>query len=76
MSGTSLPRPLVTSLVEDTVTAPSMHNAQPWSLVHRTGTGTVELYGGPGRGMPRPDPDHRALRPGCDAALFGLRVTA
>ncbi|MZE55277.1 nitroreductase, partial [Streptomyces sp. SID5770] len=28
-------RALVASLVEDAVTAPSMHNAQPWRFVHR-----------------------------------------
>lgn len=78
MSTTALPRPLVTSLIEDAITAPSMHNAQPWRFVHRTGTDTdtVELYGDLSRGMPRQDPDHRALHVGCGAALFGLRVSA
>ncbi|MFB6835757.1 Acg family FMN-binding oxidoreductase [Streptomyces sp. NPDC056361] len=76
MSTTELPRPLVTSLVEDAVTAPSMHNAQPWRFVHRTGTDVIELYGDPSREMPREDPDHRALHIGCGAALFGLRVAA
>ncbi|GGU95342.1 nitroreductase [Streptomyces litmocidini] len=76
MSTTALTRSLVTSLVEDAVTAPSMHNAQPWRFVHRTGPGTVELHGDPLRGMPREDPDHRALHLGCGAALFGLRVAA
>ncbi|WMX48454.1 nitroreductase family protein [Streptomyces roseicoloratus] len=76
MSTTALNRQLVTSLVEDAVTAPSMHNAQPWKFVHRTGTDTIELYGDPSRGMPREDPDHRALHLGCGAALFGLRVAA
>ncbi|MFJ5833698.1 Acg family FMN-binding oxidoreductase [Streptomyces sp. NPDC093089] len=76
MSTTDLPRPLVTSLVEDAVTAPSMHNAQPWRFVHRTGTAVIELYGDPSREMPREDPDHRALHLGCGAALFNLRVAA
>ncbi|MEV7281638.1 nitroreductase [Streptomyces sp. NPDC093111] len=71
-----LTRQLVTALVEDAVTAPSMHNAQPWRFVHRPGTYAVELYGDPARGMPREDPDHRALHLGCGAALFGLRVAA
>ncbi|KOG36131.1 MULTISPECIES: Acg family FMN-binding oxidoreductase [Streptomyces] len=76
MSTTPLPRPLVASLVEDAVTAPSMHNAQPWRFVHRAGTDVIELYGDPSREMPREDPDHRALHLGCGAALFGMRVSA
>ncbi|MFD8971385.1 Acg family FMN-binding oxidoreductase [Streptomyces sp. NPDC059593] len=76
MSTTALTRPLVTSLIEDAVTAPSMHNAQPWKFVCRTDTGVIELHGDPMRGMPHEDPDHRALHLGCGAALFGLRVAA
>ncbi|MFF6772431.1 Acg family FMN-binding oxidoreductase [Streptomyces sp. NPDC012637] len=76
MTTTALTRPLVMSLIEDAVTAPSMHNAQPWKFVARTDTGVIELHGDPRRGMPREDPDHRALHLGCGAALFGLRVAA
>ncbi|MFF6772928.1 Acg family FMN-binding oxidoreductase [Streptomyces sp. NPDC012637] len=76
MSTTALTRPLVTSLIEDAVTAPSMHNAQPWKFVHRTGTGVIGLHGDPLRALPREDPDHRALHLGCGAALFSLRVAA
>ncbi|MGW8350876.1 Acg family FMN-binding oxidoreductase [Streptomyces wedmorensis] len=76
MSTTPLPWRLVASLVEDAVTAPSMHNAQPWRFVHRAGTDVIELYGDPSREMPREDPDHRALHLGCGAALFALRVSA
>ncbi|MFE0645817.1 Acg family FMN-binding oxidoreductase [Streptomyces sp. NPDC058877] len=71
-----LSRTLVTSLVEDAVTAPSMRNAQPWRFVHRASSGTVELHGDPARAMPREDPEHRAVHLGCGAALFCLRVAA
>ncbi|MER7950592.1 nitroreductase family protein [Streptomyces sp. NPDC096079] len=64
------------SLVEDAVTAPSMHNAQPWTFVARTEAGVIELHGDPRRALPHGDPDHRALHVGCGAALFGLRVAA
>ncbi|MER5207744.1 nitroreductase family protein [Streptomyces sp. NPDC002825] len=76
MSTIALTRSLVTSLIEDAVTAPSMHNAQPWHFVARTDAGVIGLHGDPLRGMPREDPDHRALHLGCGAALFGLRVSA
>ncbi|MGW6691342.1 Acg family FMN-binding oxidoreductase [Streptomyces sp. NPDC054961] len=66
----------VAQLVGDAVTAPSMHNAQPWKFVYRSDSGTVELHGDPERAMTRSDPDHRALHVGCAAALFNLRVSA
>ncbi|MEU8518997.1 nitroreductase family protein [Streptomyces sp. NBC_01216] len=76
MGTTDLGPDTVTSLVEDAVTAPSMHNAQPWRFVHRPGGDVIRLYGDPGRAMPESDPGHRALHLGCGAALFNLRVAA
>ncbi|WP_053691275.1 Acg family FMN-binding oxidoreductase [Streptomyces sp. WM6372] len=63
-------------LVDDAVTAPSMHNAQPWKFVFRASGSTLALYGDPERAMTRTDPNHRALHLGCAAALFNLRVSA
>ncbi|MFF3171959.1 Acg family FMN-binding oxidoreductase [Streptomyces sp. NPDC057900] len=67
---------VVTSLVEDAVTAPSMHNSQPWKFVLSTSTGVLAVYGDPVRTMPVGDPDNRGLHLGCGAALFNLRVAA
>ncbi|MEV7910024.1 Acg family FMN-binding oxidoreductase [Streptomyces griseus] len=67
---------VIPSLVEEAVAAPSMHNAQPWRFVHRSGTLLLSLYGDPYRALPVGDPDHRALHIGCGAALLNLRVAA
>lgn len=67
---------VVPSLVEEAVTAPSMHNAQPWKFVHRSGTRLLSLYGDPDRALPVGDPDNRGLHIGCGAALLNLRVAA
>ncbi|WP_149181943.1 Acg family FMN-binding oxidoreductase [Streptomyces sp. TRM49041] len=76
MTARSLDIPVVTRLVADATTAPSMHNAQPWIFRHVRGSGTLELRMDPARTMPREDPAHRALHIGCGAALFNLRVAA
>lgn len=76
MTATPLDPATVARLVDDAVTAPSMHNAQPWKFVFRAGSGTLALYGDPDRAMTRTDPNHRALHLGCAAALFNLRVSA
>ncbi|MFD9081228.1 Acg family FMN-binding oxidoreductase [Streptomyces erythrochromogenes] len=66
----------VARLVGDAVTAPSMHNAQPWKFVFRRADDVIELHGDAERAMTRTDPHHRALHLGCAAALFNLRVSA
>ncbi|MEV6681630.1 nitroreductase family protein [Streptomyces erythrochromogenes] len=66
----------VARLVGDAVTAPSMHNAQPWKFVFRRADDVMELHGDAERAMTRTDPHHRALNLGCAAALFNLRVSA
>ncbi|MFE6834025.1 Acg family FMN-binding oxidoreductase [Streptomyces sp. NPDC057705] len=76
MTATHVDPDTVARLVGDAVTAPSMHNAQPWKFVFRTGSGTLALFGDPDRAMTRTDPNHRALHLGCAAALFNLRVSA
>nr|BFD81817.1 nitroreductase [Streptomyces sp. Xyl84] len=66
----------VIALVADSTTAPSMHNAQPWSFRWSAGAGVLDLLADPGRAMHRTDPGDRALHIGCGAALFNLRVAA
>ncbi|MET8225946.1 Acg family FMN-binding oxidoreductase [Streptomyces sp. NPDC004082] len=66
----------VAQLVGKAAEAPSMHNAQPWRFRFLTGHRLVLLYADPERAMPYSDPDDRALRIGCGAALFNLRVAA
>ncbi|WP_411080112.1 Acg family FMN-binding oxidoreductase [Streptomyces sp. cmx-18-6] len=67
---------IIPSLVEEALAAPSMHNAQPWKFVHRSGTRLLSLYGDPDRALPVGDPEHRGLHIGCGAALLNLRVAA
>ncbi|MFB6520439.1 Acg family FMN-binding oxidoreductase [Streptomyces sp. NPDC056401] len=76
MTASRIDTETVAQLVGDAVTAPSMHNAQPWTFVYRSDSRTIELYGDPERAMTRTDPNHRALYIGCAAALFNLRVSA
>ncbi|WP_228980876.1 nitroreductase family protein [Streptomyces sp. DH12] len=66
----------LTSWVADAVTAPSMHNAQPWSFRYERARGVLTLRPDPARTMPNADPSTRGLHIGCGAALFNLRVAA
>ncbi len=67
---------LVKSLVADAVTAPSMHNAQPWRFSYTRHSRTFMLSADLERAMPHADPTTRGLHLGCGAALLNLRVAA
>lgn len=66
----------VEDLVTGAVTAPSMHNAQPWAFRFVRGSGLLQLRRDPARAMPVTDLGHRAQHLSCGAALFNLRVAA
>jgi nitroreductase len=54
------------------IRAPSLHNTQPW-LFRVTGTG-IEVHADPTRQLALADPDGRALRVSCGAAIYNLRL--
>ena len=59
-------------LVRAAVTAPSLHNSQPWRFVSRDGE--IDMYADAGRLLGVCDPDGREMLIGCGAALFNLRL--
>ncbi|MGW2403103.1 Acg family FMN-binding oxidoreductase [Streptomyces sp. NPDC001739] len=67
---------LVTSLVADAVTAPSMHNAQPWRFRYARHSRTFTLSADLNRAIQQADPTTRGMHLGCGAALLNLRVAA
>src|SRR5215216_4417245 len=70
-SATLSPTALV-SAIEAATLAPSMHNSQPWRF--RVTTNEIELFIDPERQLSVADPDGRAARLACGAALFNLRL--
>ncbi|MGW8378408.1 hypothetical protein [Streptomyces sp. ODS28] len=74
MSSTSSVTPdhAATYLVRSALTAPSLHNSQPWRFVYRDRT--LELYAEDARRPRRADPDGRETLIGCGAALFNVRL--
>lgn len=62
----------VRSALELAVSAPSVHNTQPWRW--RIGERTVHLYADTARWLPATDPDERDLMISCGAALHHARV--
>ncbi|MEU5366733.1 nitroreductase family protein [Streptomyces sp. NPDC005925] len=64
----------VATVVSDAVTAPSMHNAQPWRFRFIRRDRAFEVWADLQRALPHSDPDTRGLHLGCGAALLNLRV--
>lgn len=57
-------------LVRAAITAPSIHNVQPWRFIARPGE--IELYLDDARRLPVADPDRREALISCGAALFNI----
>jgi nitroreductase len=67
---------LVTDLLAAAVSAPSMHNTQPWRFRVRRFSHVIELRADPARALPYSDWNGRAVHIACGAALFNLRLAA
>jgi hypothetical protein len=61
-------------LIRAAVTAPSMHNTQPWKF--RFAGTVIEVHRDRERELPAEDPDSRGLHLALGAAVFNLRVGA
>ncbi len=67
-------RQAVVRLLQAAVTAPSMHNTQPWRFSYCEADQTIELYADPTRMLGHADPQGRAVHIACGAAVFNLRL--
>ncbi|MET7402426.1 nitroreductase family protein [Dactylosporangium sp. NPDC005572] len=67
-----LPDRTAAACVRAAVTAPSMHNTQPW--LFRLGTDRIEIITDPRRALAVVDPDGRAMHLSLGAAVCNLRL--
>ncbi|WIM92865.1 nitroreductase family protein [Actinoplanes oblitus] len=65
-------RGVLTDCVRSAMTAPSLHNSQPW--LFRISGPHVDVYADPSRRLPVVDPDGRELLISVGAAVFTLRA--
>lgn len=66
----------IEELLDAAVTAPSLHNTQPWRMRIKAAGSRIELFADTARIAPVADPRNRASYIACGAALFNLRVAA
>ncbi|MFI0720867.1 Acg family FMN-binding oxidoreductase [Streptomyces sp. NPDC021224] len=70
----ALDRATLEKLVAAAVTAPSIHNTQPWRFRLDPATTTVEVHAAPDRALNSIDPGGRGLHISAGAAVFNLRA--